>query len=428
MSPDTAISKGENFHTLTDLPTSNSRSWISVGLPNSHFAATSPSDIFWCPNGLPQGKSLFVASSRLGRDLSKHSQWFDAFRTLACRIRLRRQFVVTAEKTTADRFVRRASDHFGFSILDLTDAPRKANHDWFLQTSKSKPNNHFPCFRIPFSGSKEILPRDKLLAQIAIEIRVLLIRAGGSIERILLDHYRSPSTTRVFLHNTSHSSSSVYARLIELGAHPWLVYGGDRNQPTGKPVQESHTKSSASRIPIVKQLPPGKFLIHCTRPRMGPWPDQTNEDYIDDLIFQRSGADHSARSTLTRILATGQIVASKKLTRSQQRVVCFTEIPLEEITQHQKFQSHLGRWDFLPIGVAIRESAMRRIGAKPVIYGDESIWMNLDEDQKPFFQIARSTTRTGKLISWEDEREWRVVGNLDLAQFSEGEIFAFDNL
>ena len=59
-----------------------------------------------------------------------------------------------------------------------------------------------------------------------------------------------------------------------------------------------------------------------------------------------------------------------------------------------------------------------------MIYGDETTWENLPAKDQPFFQIAKSTTRTGNVLDWTVEKEWRVLGDVELREFKVGDIFA----
>ncbi len=58
------------------------------------------------------------------------------------------------------------------------------------------------------------------------------------------------------------------------------------------------------------------YLVHWTRRQAGPWPDQSEQDYLRQLLFDFPAADRSARAALQRILTTQRIVATNRLTRS----------------------------------------------------------------------------------------------------------------
>jgi hypothetical protein len=103
---------------------------------------------------------------------------------------------------------------------------------------------------------------------------------------------------------------------------------------------------------------------------------------------------------MQRILATG------RLSRGAENVVAFTERELQEFADLRVYRRHLRRWDFEPYGICIDARWLQQRGAAPVIYGDEDDWQRLSADQRPFFQP--------KTKAWIAEREWRVIGDVDL--------------
>ena len=60
-------------------------------------------------------------------------------------------------------------------------------------------------------------------------------------------------------------------------------------------------------------------------------------------------------------------------------------------------------------------------GARPVNYGDEAVWQSLQEVDRPYFQLA--TGKSG--IDWTIEQEWRICGDLDLAEVTADDILLF---
>jgi hypothetical protein len=61
----------------------------------------------------------------------------------------------------------------------------------------------------------------------------------------------------------------------------------------------------------------------------------------------------------------------------------------------------------------VPEHQLRR-GARPVQYGDDSLWDALPAADRPFFQMDASRTAGGKRIDWTVEQEWRHVGDVEL--------------
>ena len=395
--------------------------WLSVGLPNSFDECTNK--LFWFPRGLPNGfettRTIFIASSRLSQ-IAKHDDWFDALRTLACRLDGERVCLLTGKKTAADRFVKRVGTLFGIPVASLSLGPKSVDKKWILSSLNSpeqEPGYHsgFVLHVGPADTPKAV---DPILVQVAGDVRALNVRAKGNVDKAIssrCDQFENPNV--FLLDSKSETKPEVLRRLLNAGCHRWILYENEDPERPQPPNLEF-------RVPRIRELPSGEFLIHCTRASADAWPDQQEAEYLDELIFQHERRDHSLDAALTRILATGRILASNRITRDKRNVVCFTSATLEELKKLTTFRSHLKRWDFKPVGIAIRKSALERRGARPVIYGNESTWENLSPEDRPFFQIAQSTTRTGNVLDWTREKEWRVLGDVELHEFKVGEVFA----
>jgi hypothetical protein len=85
------------------------------------------------------------------------------------------------------------------------------------------------------------------------------------------------------------------------------------------------------------------------------------------------------------------------------------------------FRPHRRRYDFEPWGLAIRQSTLAALGARPVIYGTEELWQNLQPTDQPFFQ---KISVDGNLNS-PAEREWRLPHDLVLTQVPIQDLFIF---
>ena len=437
------ISEGGNLVPHTDLADSIEKNlartdvcpWLSVAVHET--ASDRELSILWIPSGVPDRfeskRSVFIASSRLSH-IAEHNDWFDSFRTLTCRMDRERTFLLTGEGTTADRFVRRAGDLFGISVVSIAKGPKAVDKRWFFKSLKSaepdKPGksdadvyngfvfrlNATPNNSTPNNSTPDQKALDPILIQIADEVRVLSVRKNGNVDKAISARCSRLENPNVFLLDSkSETNPDSLRRLYDAGCHRWILFGQEN---------DDQLPELEFRVPKVDELPNGEFLIHCTRGTTNAWPDQQESEYLDELIFQHARRDHSLDGALTRILATGRIHAGNRMTRDKQNVVCFTSATIAELKKMTKFRSHLKRWDFQPVGIAIRKSALKQQGARPVIYGDETTWENLPATDRPFFQIAKSTTRTGNVLDWTVEKEWRVIGDVELGEFKVGDIFA----
>jgi hypothetical protein len=226
--------------------------------------------------------------------------------------------------------------------------------------------------------------------------------------------------------------------LMDLGAVGWVILDardgssgarapcsaaekGDLGRTGGSSAGIALTarrRSGRPRPAPVVPLPSAEnwpFLTHSTRRREGPWPDQSQIDYLDDLILARNGADHSALAALRRILQKQRLLATAQTIRGGTPVVSFTAVPLAELDRLRVFRPHRGRWDFEPYGISIRRDWLQRNGARPVLYGDDRLWASLPADDRPFFQRRRTQRSPDGQIDWTVEAEWRVVGDIDLS-------------
>jgi hypothetical protein len=216
------------------------------------------------------------------------------------------------------------------------------------------------------------------------------------------------------------TSDPVQESLIAAGACAWWLY----DQPETHPQITDFATGNPGIVPI-EEFNLDHYLLHWTRRNHGPWPGETVAKYLDDLILDAPAANHDRTSTLCRILVTRRLVASKQLTRDSTPVVCFSGVRADQLCQLRTFRSHVGRWDFETIGIAIRKSFVERLGGRPVIYGDEMTWAALDPPDRPYFQVSHSISKSGGMNDWTREQEWRVVGDVDLRQIKPDEAFLF---
>jgi len=113
-----------------------------------------------------------------------------------------------------------------------------------------------------------------------------------------------------------------------------------------------------------------------------------------------------------------RIQGSAQLVRGGIPVVSMTECsPLEvrALLKHQSEQEHGEpfKWGRSRHGVAVRRNAaIARGGAMPVLAGDAALWASLSPANR--FRFVRWEPPR---VDWTFEREFRVLGNLDLQLF-----------
>jgi len=310
---------------------------------------------------------------------------------------------------------------------------------------------------------------DLTMIAVADLVHAVEVSKGGRIESLLRHRLASGhhSIGSVAVHLASPGdelkrfglNATVARELMELGAVGWyrsskyessnpMVAADDRaifrelSQHTKSPRLLASTKaycpvfskdlvrkpeSVLSSLPISAELqPPSRavsfmvpnwtYLTHCTRSPSGPWPDQSRSGYYDEILTK---SEHShPLDTLIRILEQQKLVGSNHLKRSGVETVSLSQVPLIELLSRRSFQRHLHRWDWEPYGICIQRQWLESRGCRPVVYGVEADLQKLPSEEVPFFQVTNTQT-------WYREREWRMVGDIRLAEIPASEAFVF---
>ena len=172
----------------------------------------------------------------------------------------------------------------------------------------------------------------------------------------------------------------------------------------------------------------GTFLVHLTREYPDGTPAKENlKSILDDRVIEARNSYGSAKSRLT------ELKADTSANLDTQKVVCFTETPLEHIRLlTRKIQGR--RFKFGPYGIAITKRVARRSGVNPVWYLDITPghdWLtnplqnmiDAETRAKTFMEsdIAKLTpfieqmgTGSGYFKEYWWEREWRHAGDVHL--------------
>lgn len=442
----TAHSRGSYFARFSHLSDAAIMEFLPVAsLPNGCLGHL----IYW-PTGMPSGRFTSILSSRLGRELDQHRAWFRALRAICARVAEEQHFVLNVSGTTAARFLPRATELFATPRIDIhpfqgkdnsvagwwktapADSLQEHRHSGLLCRAFVSPPvvvNALPVDVSPIRTSPpDVAIADLLAGCLSDDFYALHVRSGGHIEKLLnwrLDN-AAPEEQRVQLAiGANLNSPKTQKQLLESGAIGWVLF------PATTQTSDNDRATTEATSENLEYSDP--FLTHCTRRRAGPWPDQSEKSYLDDLILERSGVDHSPLSALKRIIAQRQLTGSGLSIRGGTAVVSFTSVPLSELQSLRVFRSHRGRWDFEPYGISIRRSALEKTSnsdcrqqrLRPVTYTSSESWAQLDDSERPFFQKSETVTKSGNVIDWTAEQEWRVIGNVDLAQIGSNDAVVF---
>ena len=293
------------------------------------------------------------------------------------------------------------------------------------------------------------LVQDRAIAFLSDHLFALHVRKGGAIETLLQQRLETPeippSSTYITIQAANGSkpvASQVQRRLIDIGAVGWFIASpsAEPNQKeaaaTNFGIQPSDAIEDISqyrnrttgtsqlliRLTTLRKSSSRKYLIHYTRARRGPWPDQSLSQFHDEILHQPWTDKPSVLGTLIRILDQQRLIGTTDLRRSQQETVCFSERPIDELPSMRRFQSHLGRWDWEPYGLLIDLEWMVEQGARPVQYISPEEAKLRDADSLVYCQVVSSH---GGKHDWTQEQEWRVAGDLRLHRVPFEKCFVF---
>ncbi|MDP6554159.1 MAG: hypothetical protein QGG71_05800 [Pirellulaceae bacterium] len=404
--------------------------------------------LVWWPRGIPAGQRVGLVSSHLGHNLNQSQDWFRVFRTACAKADGRREVIVTAATTTTHEFARRAAELFDLRLLLIRPPGKNKDCRSWLDALARQPWSATRCYEAHVSPmldedlkgiSRELVSSplaDRVLMAMSDRLLLFHLRHRGKllplIKRRLADLAWRPQSVYVAL-GPELVSQKIAAELLAAGAVGWVVLGGlsDKriNPQTNDQSVASLDASNISESSRIISLPTAvdwPYLTHCTRAAHRAWPDQAQDDFLDDLIFSSEIVDHSALAALRRILIQQQILATSSAIRGGATLVSFTSVQLADVPKLRTFRVHRGRWDFEPYGICIRREHLQQLGTRPVTYGDHADWDRLGASDRPFFQRHFSqNAKTGVSTEWSQEREWRILGNVDLSPVDDDSALVF---
>jgi hypothetical protein len=454
---------------------------VSLGLPWLSAACSlrwvGPRLFFW-PRGIPRRHRVSFVSSRLKQRLDQEARWFDLLRTATLRTDPAHDVLCAVAGTASHRFVCRAAEIFGRAILEFHIDAREltlVDEDivaWLGETANGVARDssapiaeadlcaepsvmescavgaHWPVFVSPvlsmwhslvnaaapimdtISLSRQPIA-DRILFAAGERMQVLRARLGGTVQTLLMHHVRDAERRESFVLLASDAAGQIPVLEVELHGCviPWFlpssgecVSGDTQLLNTGTDEGQSCRLSTAqdSRTGSTPLSHPEDWLLHWTRATVGPWPNQDEQEFSDELILGCRSSDRSALATLLRIVTEGRLWASAEAIRGGFRVVSFTEVPLCEFRSRRTYRKHRRRYDFEPWGIGIRRDILTSAGARPVDYGDDETWLTASAAARPFFQ------NVGAGDGWtRDEREWRMLDHLQLSDLPLAAVVVF---
>ena len=336
--------------------------------------------------------------------------------------------------------------HIPFRTIRLNE-PARANHPSENREYEQANSCDFGILWIDHAAgntasnaTREIPTHDVASVFLANHVFVIELREGGKVATLLALRLRNPNippgSTYLSLPTTHKSKTpSPQSRdWLALGAIGWLN-GGTNNSTPSEHLATQQTNPASFGLasnegitvqPIVPMRLLGatksKYLIHCTRPRRGPWPDQSISQFHDELLQYPWLQQPSVLATLQRILQQQRLIATNNFRRGKTPTVCLSGNEIHELLAMRRFQSHLARWDWEPYGIMIDSDWLQQNGARPVSYIDSGVAKKTNENELPFCQVVTSVEGP---TDWRQEKEWRVAGDIRLCKvpFSKAIVF-----
>lgn len=419
--------------------------------------------------GSDEPQLVALLTSRMGRDFDAKDAWFQRLRLACAAARQESSIIVTAQNAAGFQFISRSAELFDIPTVQIVVNERIKTSRWlsWVVEECSKRDWQEKCWPVFVSPKLVIEPQcskdvyrespneelpvdpvapiqDRVVSFLANQLWVLSLRKNGHwhqlIEVRLADRSRPAGNVRL-IDGDSSLNEPFANQLHDAGAVRWCladVHASDAeienesfdarpvggNRPTKQSVDASEMRPT-STAEFLQRIGKGeRFLTHWTRRSTGPWPGESDTDFVDSYILSES-PDRSALGTLTQIVKNGVLKASAQGIRCGLPVISFTAVPLTELIERRHFQTHRNRWDFEHYGLCIsRETLTKRYQAQPVIYGDDQTWSELSLADQMLFQQATSKTRTS-VIDWTEEEEWRQPCDLRLDDLSTSDCFLF---
>ncbi len=387
-----------------------------------------------------------IVTSSSHRFLWSQPEWVARFQDALKTIDERGLHLLRNQSTPTGPAQACAAERVQLPVIDLVLPDRKETlNQWlskraqeFVHQAKCRISNHSqstlwisPPLTPPSEEHKRYPLIDQLLAWLPDQLYAIELRKGGKTLALVQkrlgteDVFAKPSVFVAFVAGAM-EHNRLARNLMELGAvGRWINYSPCSSILHDPAVRELlGERSTLAPICSLHQLSQSStwhWLCHCTRSVLSQPPAQGSTSETELNLLGAGMFERGALGSLIRILSQKRLNATPFLKRGECATVSFSATPLHDLLQRRTFQPHLGRWDWEPFGVCIRRPALERLGARQVLYGDESDYVQLTEQERPFFQMKQS--KSGH--DWTAEQEWRVLGDCRLNQFRIDEAFIF---
>ena len=364
-----------------------------------------------------------ILSSRLPRRKDHVPWWFDALRTAAIRSADDGAALVSVPGTTSAPFLQRLCELFGLPCLPInlpeqkTMAPDSVANWLETNSLPTKAITVSPQIELPGFAPDQALIRlplqDRTLALCGTRLISLHTVTNGNCHQLLKHQLFSGKPIMLPAVRGRKPAQQAVRSLIQKGAHRWIL------EPlSAKPLVSGAllpAPVASDRTPVSH---PARWLCHWTRPHHGPWSDQCEHDYLDELLLASPTADRSAQASLIQIVHHQKIIAASLSAACS--AVSWTAVPLTDFRKRRVFRPHKQHFDFEPWGIAVRRQWLVQNGCQPVRY----IARSSAASPGPAWLEHPATSRDGK-IDWREEQEWRSSHAVDLSAAPSNHIIVF---
>jgi len=159
-----------------------------------------------------------------------------------------------------------------------------------------------------------------------------------------------------------------------------------------------------------------QYIIHWTRGSNGPWPTEKKIDYYQ-AITNSDSYPRNAFAGIENMFTRGYIKASSRHMPQKTPTVSFSILPPHEAVSLMYWRARYCQMSFEPYGIGIDKDYAISMGIQPVQY--------FQPKNKPKNIVPWRCQSAGKRSDWQQEHEYRYLGDLDLALVPNEKLICF---
>ena len=261
--------------------------------------------------------------------------------------------------------------------------------------------------------------RDRLLGYLSDVHFLIEVRSNGNMARILYEQQAHSPRRQAIFQPKQQGTGNGGNRMLQETFPRWAV---PFSLPAPRIVSPAAVETDRPPVSCDAETPIQweEYLYHYTRSCPGPWPGQSYEEYLLDLLAAAPFSGHTSLDTLIRIMTERRIRACGQLVRGGHAAVSLTSLPPMRLESLRRWNPALIRWTFEPYGIAIKRKLLRQRGSKPAIYAHASCYAEIRARERYRFQLHKPPWS-----SWKYEREWRFREDIDLRDLTGDDAFLF---